>query len=531
MSFIPFTVTGSGSFASQPQGAGEKIIIVSNDATDNGETLTVSGLVGGLPDSEVITLGSSGLLEVEGTKSFTSLSSVVASAGVAGSISAYGQGTAGVGDSTVSSVPATGATWVIGLNGLTRTYTFRGPAAFTITTVAAASLAASDYFRIAVGATTYDFWFQKDGAGSAPGLGGTETMVVIVTGNTAGVIATALEAAMESAIAGFTCSVSSDVVTCVKDVLGNVTLTFTDGIDAAATGFTYTEISEGTADAANQIRTGYDTDGTAATTSDIALWIQYAINASVGTAGTHYGTGTAVHAQLSASASSSIVTLTDRIATARDLGWTKTDPTGLSTRLPLGGLYGALIAALAASQSINVAQSFDNADLSDATLIAGFTGNTDGILLNGQPATLRIACANIASAITVAVQGSDDGVAYNTISGATALTGTASGTAGAYAITGAGTAFDTELRVGSVIVISTNAYEVASIASSTSLAVRTPLITSPSGTAAAVQLPVQLSSIDNNSQYIPLPQREYVRLDFLTNGTTVDSNFHAGIIL
>ena len=486
-----------------------------------------------MPDSEVITLGSSGLLEVEGTKSFTSLSSVVASAGVAGSISAYGQGTAGVGDSTVSSVPATGATWVIGLNGLTRTYTFRGPAAFTITTVAAASLAASDYFRIAVGATTYDFWFQKDGAGSAPGLGGTETMVVIVTGDTAGVIATALEEAMESAIAGFTCSVSSDVVTCVKDVLGNVTLTFTDGAGGAATGFTYTEISEGTADAANQIRTGYDTDGTAATTSDIALWMQYAINATGGTAGTHYGTGTAVHAQLSASASSSIVTLTDRIATARDLGWTKTDPTGLSTRLPLGGLYGALIAALAASQSINVAQSFDNADLSDATLIAGFIGNTDGIFLNGQPATLRIACANIASAITVAVQGSDDGntANYNTISGTTALTGTVSGTAGAYAVTGAGTAFDTELRVGSVIVISTNAYEVASIASSTSLTVKTPLVTSPSGTAAAVQLPVQLSSIDNNSQYIPLPQREYVRLSFLTNGTTVPSNFHAGIIL
>ena len=535
MSFIPFTVTGSGSFASQPQGAGEKIIIVSDNASDNGETLTLSGLVGGLPDSEVITLGSTGLLEVEGTKSFTSLSSAAASAGVAGSISAYGQGTAAVGDSRVSSVPATGATWIIGLSGLTRTYTFRSPAAFTLLTGVAATVTAivdNDYFDVTISGTVYRFWFEVDGAGvTAPANPGTLTKVSILSTDTNADVAVTLEASMESVITGFTCSVSSATITCVKDVLGAITFAFADGAAAAATGITNPSSVLGTADAANQIRTGYDTDGTAATESDVALWIQYAINATGGTAGTHYGTGTAVHAHLSASASSDLVTLTDRVAADRILGWTKTDPTGLSTRTPLGGVNGALLATFAASQSINVAQSFDNADLSDATLIAGFTGNTDGILLNGQPATLRIACANIASAITVAVQGSDDGVAYNTISGTTALTGTVSGTAGAYVVTGAGTAFDTELRVGSVIVISTNAYEVASIASSTSLAVRTPLVTSPSGTAATVQLPVQLSSIDNNSQYISLPQREYVRLDFLTNGTTVNSNFHAGIIL
>ena len=533
MSFIPFQTAASAvSFINQPAGVGEKLVIVSSDTGDT-IAINLTGLVASTPTAEAVTLSTNSRIERQTTNTFQSpLTALTPASALTGYVSVFGQGTAASGSLTFGSVPSDGDTLAIGLVGYQQTYTFRTPAAFTITTVAVAALSQADYFDMAVAGTTNRFWFDIDGNGTgAPSNPGVLTEIDVTTGQSANDVATALEAGMESAITGYTCSVSTNVVLCVKNVLGASTQTFTDG--TSSTGFTYDEsgqLGEGTADSANQIRTGYDTDGTAATASDVALWTQYAINASGGTAGTHYGTATAANAYLSALASSAVVAITDRIACSRSLGWTNTSPASITTVNPVGGANGPLIASVTGSQSIAAAQSFDNADLADPTLLALFASTTDWIAVNGRPSTLRLAINNVGTAVQLKLQASDDGTNAYDISGTTALTGTVAGTAAAYTITGTSTLFLTELRVGDVIVISTYAYVVASIASDTSLAVSAPLVTSPSGTSATRQLPVQIARLDNNSQIIPVPPMEYVRLNFTANANTTDSKLHAGII-
>lgn len=529
MSFRPFQTTAEGTFSAQPSGAGEKLVAVSTDASD-----TVNIVITGnsTPASETLALSTDGKIERETAATFDSLTALSASATLTGYVSVYGQGTAGVGDIRLDSVPAGAETLVIGLTGYTQTYTYRQPAAFTIQTVAASALADSDYFDIAIGGTTNRFWYEIDGAGGvAPADPGTLTKVSILSTDTAADVATATEAAMETTITGWSFSVSSSTITAAKDVLGTATLTFTDGAAAAATGFTYTAIGTGTADAANQIRTGYTNTGEAATTTDVALWTQYAVNATGGTAGTHYGTATAANSYLSASAASGVVTLTDRIACYRSLGWVVTSPASGEARTIAGGAYGTLLALITADEFIQSSQIFDNADLADNTLLALWADATDAIFVNGQPSTLRLQINNVTTAVTVTLQASDDGTTWYDISGTSALTGTVAGTASAYVLTGTSTLFTTELRVGEKITISGYTYTVASIASATSLYTVEPLATSPSGTSVVKLLPVQIASLKNNSQFIPVPPVEYARLNFTANVNTTDSKLHAGLII
>jgi len=539
MSFIPFQVSESGEFASAPSLAGEKLIAVSTaNAANDRAGVKLVGNVASTSTLETLALATDSRIERESTNSFETLSSLsIVTAPLTGSIYLYGQGVAASGYLQVTSVPTDGSTLVVGLAGYEQTYTFVCPAAFTLTTVAASSLADSDYFDIVIAGTTYRFWFEIDGAGGvAPADPGVLTKVSILSTDTAAQVATTLEASMESAITGWTCSVSSSVITAVKDVLGTATLTFTDGAAAAATGFTYSEsgqLGEGTADAANQIRTGYSAStGAAATTTEIALYIQYAMNASGGTAGTQYGTGTAAHAYLSALASSTVVTITDRIACRRQLGWSSTPPTGITAINPLGGSYGALIGIVSGSSGIATGMIFNTPDVSDATLNALFASTTDAIQAQGRQASLRLYLAGASTAITIKLQGSEDGETFYDLSGETAnLTGTVSGTAAAYVLTGVSTLFTSEARVGETIVVAGYAYTVASIASDTSLTTVQPLATSPSGANYKKQLNMQIAKLLNNSQLIPIPQCEYCRLSFVTNANTAQVNLHAGLIL
>lgn len=533
MSFRPFQTTANGSFAAQPVSTGEYLIAVSSDASDL-LTVTVNGDAGGAT-TENVSLTTSGRIERQTAAAFTTLTKLSTSGTLAGYLSLRGQGTAGVGDIRFTTIPTDGLQLVIGLVGQTQTYTYVCPAYFTLSTGTAASvttIADSDYFDIAISGTTYRFWFEVDGAGGvAPSNPGVLTKVNILSTDTNALVATTLEASMESAITGYTCAVSSSTITVVKDILATATFTFTDGAAAAATGITYTLGDLGLADAANQIRTSYDTDGTVATATDVALWTQYAINATGGTAGTHYGTATAANAYVSASAASTTTTITDRLACSRNLGWTVTAPSGATARTVTGGANGQLLATLTSSNSIQTSQIFDNADLADDTLLGLWTGATDAILVNGVASTLRLAINNVTTAITAKIQASDDGTTYYDISGTTALTGTVAGTAAAYTLTGTSTLFTTELRVGDQITISTYTYTVASIASATSLAVTTPLVTSPSGTSATKLLPVQIASLDNNSQFVAMPPVQYARLNVTANANTTDSKLHAGLIL
>lgn len=535
MSFIPFQVSESGEFSASPSSAGEKLIAVStSNAANDRAGVKIVGLVASASTLETLALATDSRIERESTNSFETLSSLsIVTTPLTGSIYVYGQGVAAEGDLRVDSVPADGATLEIGLAGYTQTYTFVRPAYFTLST-AAFAIVDSDYFDIAISGTTYRFWFEVDGSGGvAPSDPGVLTKVSIASGDTAAQVATTLEDSMESAITGYTCSVSGTTITVVKDILATATFTFTDGGGGAGTGITYTLGDLGLADAANQIRTGYSAStGAAATTAEIALYIQYAINASGGTAGTQYGTGTAAHAYLSALASSSTTTVTDRIACRRQLGWTVTPPTGITARDPIGGAYGTLIGVVSGSSGIASGMIFNTPDVSDATLNALFASTTDWIQAQGRVASLRLYLSGAASAITVKLQGSEDGLEPYDLSGETAnLTGTVSGTAAAYVLTGVSTVFTSEVRVGETIIIAGYAYTVASIASDTSLTTVQPLATSPAGANYKKQLNMQIAKLLNNSQLIPIPQCEYCRLSFVTNANTAQVNLHAGLIL
>lgn len=542
MSFIPFQVSESGEFSASLSGVGEKLIAFStSDAANDRAGVKLVGNVASTSTLETLALSTDSRIERETTNSFETLSSLsIVTTPLTGSIYLYNQGVAAEGDLRIDSVPADGATLIIGLAGYTQTYTFVCPAAFTLSTGTAASvttIADSDYFDIAIAGTTYRFWFEVDGAGGvAPADPGVLTKVSILSTDTNADVATTLEASMETAITGWTCSVSSSTITAVKNVLGTATLTFTDGAAAAATGITYSEageLGEGTADAADQIRTGYSAStGAAATTTEIALYIQYAMNASGGTAGTQYGTGTAAHAYLSALASSSVTAVTDRLACRRQLGWSSTPPTGITIRDPIGGEYGTLIGIVSGSSGIASGMVFDTPDVSDATLNALFASTTDWIQAQGRQASLRLYLASASTPITIKLQGSEDGLTAYDLSGETAnLTGTVSGTAAAYVLTGVSTVFTSEVRVGETIIIAGYAYTVASIASDTSLTTVQPLATSPAGANYKKQLNMQIAKLLNNSQLIPIPQCEYCRLSFVTNANTAQVNLHAGLIL
>jgi hypothetical protein len=537
MSFRPFQTTANGSFDSQPSPTGEEVIVVSTDTGDAGAVITINGSLSSTADSEAVTLTSNGRIERETTSQFDALTALSSDTTLTGVLSLYGQGVAGVGDVTFTSIPTGALTLILGLVGYTQTYTYRSPCRETILCPAAANLETTNvnasYIKITLNGVAKYFWFSNAaGPTIDPTPGGTGYAVVVTSADSAATVATALLASMATNLTNFASSLDTATITITGIALGAITISQDAGAD-----FTLTAVEAGTADAANQIRTSYDVDGSTATVTDVALWTQYAINASGGTAGTHYGTGTAANAYASASASTGTTTLTDRIACNRSLGWTLTAPaSGATSRTLIGGangdLLGSLITTDGVTSSIQSSQIFDNADLADDTLLALWTGATDSVLVNGVPSTLRLAINNVTSIVTAKIQASDDDTTWYDLTGTTALTGTVNAsTVGGYDITGTGTLFTTELHVGDIIVMEEYAYEVASIASATALTVRTPLATDHDGASITKRNPVQISSLDNNSQFVAMPPVQYARLNVTANANTTDSKLHAGLIL
>lgn len=151
--------------------------------------------------------------------------------------------------------------------------------------------------------------------------------------------------------------------------------------------------------------------------------IYEAINAGAN-AGTDYGTGTAAHADLAASApSGSALVITDKIACNRQLGWTNTQTTGatLSLVAPIGGTDGTLLAYLA----IGITQVFNSLTLStenlgSPTLPAKVAPTTDPLIINGKECTIRLRAPAVSSGIAVKYQTSTDGT--NWIDGAVSIT-------------------------------------------------------------------------------------------------------------
>jgi len=125
-----------------------------------------------------------------------------------------------------------------------------------------------------------------------------------------------------------------------------------------------------------------------ATVSDTASNLNKAIN-DTGTEGTNYGTGTTINEYLSSTVSGAIVTITDKIACDRYLGWTMTQSgTGLSLSAPTGGLNGTLLGSIGVGTTgIQDAFTLDNETLDAAT--ANFPGTItptfDAIFVGGAP--------------------------------------------------------------------------------------------------------------------------------------------------
>ncbi len=72
---------------------------------------------------------------------------------------------------------------------------------------------------------------------------------------------------------------------------------------------------------------------------------------------------------------------------------------------------------------------------------------------------------------------------FSAVPSLTALTGTVTATAGSTAVAGVGTSFTTQLKVGDAIVVGANTYQVASIASNTSLAITSNAVATVGGSA------------------------------------------------
>jgi hypothetical protein len=152
-----------------------------------------------------------------------------------------------------------------------------------------------------------------------------------------------------------------------------------------------------------------------AAAADTAANLNAAINAGAG-AGTTYGTGTVANAYVSSTVSGSILTITDKIACRRLLGWTVSQTTGatLSIGAPSGGVEGTLLAKLNAgvTQIFN-ALKFASEDLVALTLPGKVAPITEPVAVGGKLCTLRFKCSNVTTAIALKYQTSTDGVNWS----------------------------------------------------------------------------------------------------------------------
>lgn len=173
------------------------------------------------------------------------------------------------------------------------------------------------------------------------------------------------------------------------------------------TGFTRAYRFKNTLAAAYDVKIG-------ATIQDTMANFTAAINAS-GTPGTEYYTGTLANPYLSATVSTSVVTLTDRIPCNRQLVWTFTESaSNFAKRIPRDGADG--IELFTFSPSVLTAADrliFSTEDATLGTLPALMRGVSSAVSINGGTSMFRYYTSN---AITVRFQSSTDNQNWHTTS-------------------------------------------------------------------------------------------------------------------
>ena len=116
-----------------------------------------------------------------------------------------------------------------------------------------------------------------------------------------------------------------------------------------------------------------------------------AINAD-GTPGTEYHAGTAANPLVSATVSTDVVTITDRVPCDRQLEWSITESaSNFSKRIPMGGIDGATLFTIpAGSYGAAVSLTFSNEARDTATLPAKMLAVSGYVPTNGAAAMYRI---------------------------------------------------------------------------------------------------------------------------------------------
>lgn len=120
MSNRAFSISSSNLLTANP--SSEKMIYKSNSASDT-MNLSLTGLVSAVPTTDTAVLV--GKKEVQTADIFTSLTAANLASAAAGTVRVYGQGTAGAGYVFYSDLPSNNDILIIGLNGYTRTYTYK----------------------------------------------------------------------------------------------------------------------------------------------------------------------------------------------------------------------------------------------------------------------------------------------------------------------------------------------------------------------------------------------------------------------
>lgn len=179
-------------------------------------------------------------------------------------------------------------------------------------------------------------------------------------------------------------------------------------VTVGLTGFTQAYRFKSTTAAAYDVKIG-------ATAADTALNLKKAINADGLGDGTDYHTGTAANPYFSAAASgSTTVTITDRVASVRQLGVILTQShTELSLRSPDTGVDGPELGSLDAGAGQLLAdgdQTLDTEDLADSTwFFIPVDATSRSIYLGGRNATLWLTSSGGSGTVTVIPEFSLDG--------------------------------------------------------------------------------------------------------------------------
>lgn len=193
----------------------------------------------------------------------------------------------------------------------------------------------------------------------------------------------------------------------VGDVTGLTNPTDGDTLTIGLTGYTVVYRFKNTLAAAYDVKIG-------ATVQDTMDNLKKAINAD-GVAGTNYYAGTLANPYLSATVSTSVVTLTDRIACNRSLAWVFSESaSNFAKRVPRDGSDGLLLfsflpSVLTAANKLT----FSTEDISTETLPALMRGVSSSVSINGGTSMYRVYSSQ---AITIRFQSSTDGQNWHTTS-------------------------------------------------------------------------------------------------------------------